>query len=265
ATTILDCYTDEPAGLGVPPYLGVYPRYIAGFLGDCYYLTIDDVRLWKRYNCVVPKTKESQKTNIKIYNLTKNYQDVEKILNKTDELIVILGVHTPGKYLSAIPGTLKEVSELIKELKCKKILTGPAFFGTQLFGGKFAERIPDIFDEKKSFDFSYKDIAEYAVKGVSIIKQIDDLRIIEIETGHGCGRAIHCSFCTEPIKHCLEFREAKDILKEIEEFYKLGCMYFRLGKQSCFYSYPEAEKLLKAIRDNFPGIKVLHIDNVNPV
>ena len=28
--TILDCYTDEPAGLGVPPYLGVYPRYISG-------------------------------------------------------------------------------------------------------------------------------------------------------------------------------------------------------------------------------------------
>ncbi len=29
--TILDCYTDEPAGLGVPPYLGTYPRYLAGY------------------------------------------------------------------------------------------------------------------------------------------------------------------------------------------------------------------------------------------
>ena len=29
---VLDCYTDEPAGLGVPPYLGTYPRYIAGWL-----------------------------------------------------------------------------------------------------------------------------------------------------------------------------------------------------------------------------------------
>ena len=28
--TILDCYTDEPAGLGVPPYLGTYPRYVFG-------------------------------------------------------------------------------------------------------------------------------------------------------------------------------------------------------------------------------------------
>ncbi len=25
--TILDCYTDEASGLGVPPYLGTYPRY----------------------------------------------------------------------------------------------------------------------------------------------------------------------------------------------------------------------------------------------
>jgi len=61
--TILDCYTDEPSGLGVPPYLGVYPRYIYGYirtggsdtsqinhsLGDAYYLTIDDLRLFRKY------------------------------------------------------------------------------------------------------------------------------------------------------------------------------------------------------------------------
>jgi len=27
---IVDGYTDEPAGLGVPPYLDVYARYAAG-------------------------------------------------------------------------------------------------------------------------------------------------------------------------------------------------------------------------------------------
>ena len=48
AYTIIDCYTDEPAGLGVPPYLGTYPRYIAGYLNEeANYLTIDDLRLWK--------------------------------------------------------------------------------------------------------------------------------------------------------------------------------------------------------------------------
>ena len=47
---ILDCYTDEPAGLGVPPYLGTYPRYIAGYFGNVNYITIDDLRFFKYYN-----------------------------------------------------------------------------------------------------------------------------------------------------------------------------------------------------------------------
>ena len=45
---ILDGYTDEPAGLGVPPYIGMYPRYAAGvlykFKHDVYYITIDKLR-----------------------------------------------------------------------------------------------------------------------------------------------------------------------------------------------------------------------------
>ena len=45
---ILDGYTDEPAGLGVPPYIGIYPRYAYGVL-DKYnvkvdYITIDKFR-----------------------------------------------------------------------------------------------------------------------------------------------------------------------------------------------------------------------------
>lgn len=45
---IIDCYTDEPSGLGVPPFLSVHSRYIAGALSEknikYYYLTIDDLR-----------------------------------------------------------------------------------------------------------------------------------------------------------------------------------------------------------------------------
>jgi len=264
--TILDCYTDEPSGLGVPPYLGTYPRYIYGALEDATYLTIDDLRLYKHFNLKIPIPKPSQKSNIKVHNLTKNYQNVEKILNKTTELIVILGIHTPGKYLSAVPGTLKEVIELIKEYPCKKVLTGPGVYGSQGMGGKFAERVNlDIFD---SIDENYLNINNYkkinAKKGASLINQISDLRIVEIETSKGCNSG-KCSFCTEPLKHSLEFRDPADILEEIKEFYKLNVRHFRLGKQSCFYSYPEVEKLLKAINENCPSIKVLHIDNVNPI
>src|SRR3989338_2435199 len=263
--TILDCYTDEPAGLGVPPYLGTYPRYLAGYLDDPVYLTIDDLRYLKYYNLDEKKKEISHKSNIKIYNLTSNINRIKDILKNTTRLFIILGVHTPGKNLSAIPGTLDEVEALISDLDCEKILTGPAIFGTQLEGGTFFEKEKKgVFQKNELLNFSYEEIADYGVKGANIISQIPSLRIIEIETGHGCSRKKACSFCTEPIKHKLEFRQDKDILKEIKTFYDLGIRHFRLGKQSDFYMLPDAAALLKDIRSSCPEIDVLHIDNVNP-
>ena len=272
AAVILDCYTDEPSGLGVPPYLGVYPRYLFGYLEEAYYLTIDDIRYFfgfilknKKYDI-----KKQQKTNIKIYNQTKNIYDTKRILQDAEILYVILGVHTPGKYLSALPGTLNELNPLLENIrqinsKIRIILAGPAVYGTQLYGGKFSEKINlDLFDRIESLDLPYKDIAEYAVKGASVMQQISGLRIIEIETSHGCNIG-KCSFCTEPLKHKLEFRDSDDIIAEIRAFYEIGLRYFRIGKQSCFYTYPRAAELLEIIRAKFPKIKVLHIDNVNPV
>src|SRR3989344_1512444 len=121
--TILDCYTDEASGLGVPPYLGTYPRYIYGQLKSqghsVKYITIDDLRLWKHYHNIKKETLEKEKTNIRIYNLTIN--KAEEVLEETDVLIIILGVHVPGKYLSALPGTLEEIIPWVKELRCNKI------------------------------------------------------------------------------------------------------------------------------------------------
>ncbi|MDP3766030.1 MAG: radical SAM protein [Nanoarchaeota archaeon] len=264
----MDCYTDEAAGLGVPPYLGTYPRYIAGYLGEgVNYITIDDLRFYKKYNSKIKKTRISQKTDIFTYNLTINSSKVGELLEKTDTLVVVLGVHVPGKYLSAVPGTLHEIVPLIQDLSCKKILTGPAVFGTQLHGGKITEKLDkNVFDKVDPllFRFKYSDVKDYSVAGAEIIKQIPDTRMIEIETGRGCDIG-KCSFCTEPIKNKIEFRNKEDVVNEIREFYQLGVRYFRLGKQTCFYTYPNAVELLKEIRKNFPEIKVLHIDNVNPV
>jgi len=265
---ILDCYTDEASGLGVPPYLGTYPRYIAGYLDEsCYYLTIDDVRLWRKHNSKIKETKPSQKTDITTYNLTINYQNIEKILHSVETLIVVLGVHVPGKYLSAIPGTLKEIIPYIRDLPCKKILTGPAVFGTQLIGGQMREQEDlSIFDkvDRKLYDFKFSSVTPFAIRGSHLLKQIPDLRMIEIETGHGCDIG-HCSFCTEPIKNKVEFREMDDVLKEIKAFYNVGARYFRLGKQTCFYTTPYAKDVLPRIWQQCPDIKVLHIDNCNPV
>ncbi|MCK4670596.1 MAG: radical SAM protein [Nanoarchaeota archaeon] len=294
--TILDCYTDEPAGLGVPPYIGTYPRYIAGAILDAkhevFYLTIDDLRF---YNLQKDKQKlkktlkdSEKKTNIKIKNRTRD--DIEKILETTAVLIIIAGVHTPGKYLSAVPGTVAEILPILKKFRCLKILTGPATFGSGLYGGRKAVKIKEGFDlivnnvEYKISDLlennfsedvdvavNYKKIKTAAVKGAAIVKQHPDFPrflISEIETSRGCYRDIACSFCTEQLKHpAIEFRDQKDIVDEMKALNKVGVKNFRLGKQSCLYSYKkisaELQRLFSGITRNVK-YDVLHIDNANP-
>ncbi len=262
--TILDCYTDEASGLGVPPYLGTYPRYIYGQLKkeghNVSYITIDDLRLWKKYKKVKREPSEKEKTNILIYNLTKN--DAEGVLNDIEVLVIVLGVHVPGKYLTALPGTLQEVVPLLKDIKCKKILTGPAVFGTQLEGGKFYEKVQHDF-EIKDYSLSFNDLDTYALAGAEILKQIPYRVMIEIETGRGC-KVGKCSFCTEPIKSKFVNRKMESVVAEVKEYYKQGARYFRLGKQADFYASDRPIELLQRIRKECPKIEVLQIDNVNP-
>ena len=280
AIAIIDCYTDEPAGLGVPPYLGVYPRYLYGLLRvneksgekeEIYYLTIDDIRLQKKYSGKILEPTVKQKTNIATNNLTKNHKRVEEIISRADTIYFIIGVHTPGKYLSAVPGTAQEIERLFgkEELKLrrKRILCGPVTVGgSQLFGGKKTEIINrEFFNEKIDINkIDYEKLGKISTIGAEIVEQIDDLRVVEIETGRGCQRKHGCSFCLEPLKNKEEYRGRKDIINEIKEFYDKGVMDFRLGKQSCVYKVPEISKLLEEIRTKFPKIRTLHIDNVNP-
>lgn len=263
--TILDCYTDEPAGLGVPPYLGTYPRYIAGLQKEIpTYITIDDLRLLKKYNSIVPNKTDEIKTDITVYNLTANYQKIRQILEQTTELIIIVGVHTPGKYLSAIPGTIHEIKRLLEDFQGTKILTGPAAFGTQMQGGKWTEKVDDpFFHEIKKYDLTYANIQQASIRGAQILDQIPDERVLEIEASVGCTRTPGCSFCLEPIKSCYQERPYKWVLEEVKALHKKGARHFRVGKQSCIYAYKDLIPLLKGIRD-IGEIKTLHVDNANP-
>jgi radical SAM superfamily enzyme with C-terminal helix-hairpin-helix motif len=274
---IIDCYTDEPSGLGVPPYIGTYPRYIYGKIKEeikeiPYYLTIDDLRYYKKYNSKLKIIKPNEKTNISIYNLTKNFENVDKILKNAKQIIVIVGIHVPGKYLSAIPGTINEVSDYIKDYKALKILTGPSatsFGSGEIINKKKERKNLEVFDEViPNYVEKYFDINKFSIIGAEIINQIRNFRIAEIETSRGCYRGKDgCSFCSEPLKHEVEFRNQKDIYNEVKALNNYNVDYFRLGKQSCFYSYKhgkinEIEKLLKPISKL--NLKVLHIDNANP-
>ena len=272
--TIIDGYTDEPSGLGVPPYLGVYPRYIAGLYPNATYLTIDDLRARAKglTREQAMKKRDAMKTNISIYNLTAH--DVEEVLMHTDTLICIVGVQTPGKYLSARPATLGEMKRLTKAFRGKKLLAGPAIseHGSQMMGRKAPElqRADEGYELMPEDRFSdYAELARIAPEGACIAEQFPKPCIAEIEISRGCFRDRNCSFCTEPLSGAQSFRKQEDIIAEMKALYDSGVRHFRLGRTTCFYSYmqnsPQAiEKLFRGIWKTCPDIEVLHIDNANP-
>ena len=289
---ILDGYSDEPAGLGVPPYIDIYPRYVAGAVWSArksakiFYFTIDEVR--------------------------KTPHLFIRVAEKSDAVIFLAGAVVPGKYLVGDPIKPSELEYYASVLQRPlKILGGPvAVFGYGGVGGRVAElpsRFKRIFDlivkgdielvtyhlvkegslekvnpyERRS---DYKLVDEFAVRGAKIVLQhpfYSRTLIAEIETYRGCPRYITggCSFCIEPRYGKVIFRPLKGILREVQELYKWGVRNFRIGRQADLYTYlakdtgfeefpkpnPEAiERLFSGIRNVAPKLSVLHIDNVNP-
>jgi radical SAM superfamily enzyme with C-terminal helix-hairpin-helix motif len=274
-TVILDGYVDEPACLGVPPYMAPYPRYVAGALpGETLYFTIDQLRL---------------------------DPSIIGTMNKSDLVVAIAGVTVPGKYIGGTPATLPELERYMAGVKAKKILGGPiSMFGPGTEGGKMARRMKasasfDIVatgdveavvhgyvSEGMSVDPTLRrtagDIAEWAVKGARIVPQHPDFpyTMLEMETYRGCFRGT-CSFCTERFYGRPDFRAVEDIAREAGALYSYGVRHFRLGRQPDLLTYmakgdgefPEPnveaiERLYRGIRAAAPGLKVLHLDNMNP-
>lgn len=293
--SIIDCYTDEPSGLGVMPYLGTYPRYIFGALLnngiESYYLTIDDIRSMKRAFDI----ENDVKTNIRLRNTTPNNPKTGEILRSSDIIIVISGVHTPGKYLSAYPGTTVEVKKLLKENRVENkflILTGPsASIGSGLYGGRKARGIDqdrDFFDMilpelefyldgliESNFESipevtdKYDLLKKIAPLGAGIASQLPHnlgFHIVELETMCGCAKKIPCSFCMEGLRgDRVSSRAPEDIINEVRALSSNGFENFRLGKQTCIYSYGDQEKLERLLSGVSKYSSILHIDNANPL
>jgi len=83
---ILDGYVDEPACLGVPPYISPYIRTVAGVLAErgysLRYFTIDQLR---------------------------NDPQLFSAANRAGVFVMIAGVTVPGKYLGGTPATLTAI------------------------------------------------------------------------------------------------------------------------------------------------------------
>ncbi|MEQ8351387.1 MAG: radical SAM protein [Leptospiraceae bacterium] len=292
---ILDFYVDEPACFGVPPYLSPYCRYAAGALvaggipqEKIQYLTVDQ---WRNQG---------------------------KSLSDDHELILLIaGTTVPGKYLGGRIGTVAEVLEFIRIQKKEDpsstiLLGGPIRYadkeiqdeirelGAYLIRGDlelYAERLAahpgsirdgarEILENARypvySAKRNYEQVDRYATAG-AFLTDLHPNRpylILELETYRGCTRDIFCSFCTEAFYGKPEFRQLPGILDEVQELYRMGNRYFRLGRQADLMTYlpdmndfqnsfprpvPDSlEQLYSGIRTVAPDLKLLHLDNINP-
>ena len=273
---ILDGYVDEPACLGVPPYVSPYIRTVAGAMithgYTVQYLTIDQLRL------------DPMRT-------------VE--LNRANLLVMISGVTVPGKYLGGTPATLTEIQQVGHMVRGpKKLIGGPIGFGYAAEGGQKAIRQvisgfdalltgePAIAldnylggnDPSGALDYTRTD--PWSVAGSSIIMQHPDYPYVmcELETARGCshGASGGCSFCTEPFYGQPKYRSIAGIAAEVAALHTSGARHFRVGRQPDILAYgagageypaprPDLlDKLFSSIRNAAPDLKTLHIDNTNP-
>ncbi len=285
---IIDGYVDEPACFGVPPYISPYIRYIAGALRErgfteerIDYFTIDSVR--------------------------KDPRSVAGLAAKADIVIIVAGMTVPGKYLRSTPIGPGEIESIFNASPGLKVLGGPIRLGFSYEGGK-AARAHGITGENmylskgdiEAFVFdvlsdsttmkdadacvhrfrTVSEIGRWSTKGSFIIKKHPDYpRVVcELETYRGCGRKVHCSFCTESFYGLSDYRPVENVIGEVAALYANGARYFRIGRQPDIFSYhakdtggdtpePSPEALLslyKGIRTVAPELKLLHMDNANP-
>ncbi len=273
---ILDGYVDEPACLGVPPYLSPYIRTVAGaLLSHGYtvrYLTIDQLR------------KDPLRT---------------AELKAAGLLVMIAGVTVPGKYLGGTPATLTEIQQVGHMVRGpKKLIGGPIGFGYAGEGGEKAIRqVISGFDALLTGEpavaldnfltgngpagaLDYARTDPWSIAGSSVITEHPDFPFVmcELETARGCSHGVSggCSFCTEPFYGMPKYRDIPAIRDEVAALYAHGARHFRVGRQPDILAYgagpgeypaPEPEKiegLFSAIRTAAPDLKTLHIDNTNP-
>jgi len=273
---ILDGYVDEPACLGVPPYVSPYIRTVAGaLLAHGYsvrYLTIDQLRA------------DPMRT-------------VE--LNAAGLLVMIAGVTVPGKYLGGTPATLTEIQQVGHMVRGpKKLVGGPIGFGYAGEGGQKAIRqVIGGFDALLTGEpavaldnyltgnepvgvLDYARTDPWSIAGSSIIARHPDFPFVmcELETARGCSHGVTggCSFCTEPFYGMPQYRSARAVADEVAALYAAGARHFRVGRQPDILAYgagpseypapvPEKiEALFSGIRTAAPDLKTLHIDNTNP-
>ncbi|HJX05045.1 MAG TPA: radical SAM protein, partial [Thermoplasmata archaeon] len=266
---VLDGYTDEPACLGVPPYVSPYARLAYGAVSDAgaeaAYVTVDQWRTGK----------------------------VD--LDRYDLLAVIRNISVPGKYLRGMPASDRELARIADSFKGKSVASlgvNPKSAPTELIAAFDHIAAADM--DATLFDFLIRgDLVDrrrtaiewnaWLLRGAELSQYHPDLGgplIAEVQMYRGCVRYLSggCRFCIEPLFGEVLYRRPQEILEEVLSLAKYGVRNFRLGAQSCVYCYMSEETgssetprpnpriivgLLKAIRERADP-EVFHLDNANP-
>ena len=258
---LVDGYIDDPAALGVPPYISPIVRAIAGAALDAgadrlEYVTVDMIRRGAR-------------------------------IPSADVSVVMSGNTVPGKYLRSMPMSVRELEALF-----------PRLSGWRLIGGSAADtEVAERFDfvirkdlaaslydgmSGKEVGERYRTLDEWnrwMMLGADIVEQHQDFPeplIAEVESYRGCHRwsTGGCSYCIEPLKGRPLMRSPSDIIAEAQRLRDLGVINLRVGGQTCIVSYgseddsPVPRPNPEAVAELFEGLKalefdVLHVDNAN--
>ncbi len=268
---ILDCFVDEPACFGVPPFISPYPRYIFGAL-------------------VCSGTDPEQ---IEYHTIEELRPAGFRIEKEFTAVFLIGGAVVPGKYLGSRIGTVHEIKCILHENRHQHFI----------LGGEAAQMIDNLPPTAVAVTGDIEkyactpatgapldalrttgELAPWAALGARVVSRhpsFPDI-ICEIETYRGCPRQRHCSFCSEGLFRTLEFRSIKEIMQEVDALIEQGVTRFRLGRQADILQYMTP---FKNFRNGFPApdpgavkelfcelkkrktqglITVLNIDNANP-
>jgi radical SAM superfamily enzyme with C-terminal helix-hairpin-helix motif len=277
---LVDGYVDEPSAFGVPPYISPHARYAAGAAiaagAEVEYHTIDALR-------TRPRELEG------------------------DAMAILASCVVPGKYLRGTPITHAETVELFRDFQGERILFGAnAAFGFADGGGGHATtRVQPLKDHVDHFitrdgDAAIADLLagktvvnrfrtplewkRHAHAGAEVVGQHPDMErgilMAELDTFLGCVHYVSggCGFCKDA-KTKPWYRDEADVVEEARLLHERGVRHFRLGGQSCFWTYKAhgvgltdeprpnveaTERLLAGVAEAAPERKVLHIDNCNP-
>ncbi len=260
--TVIDGYIDDPAALGVPPYISPMIRAVAGAAvdagGEVEYISIDMLRNGRE-------------------------------LPDADVTALLSGNTVPGKYLRSMPMSLKEIREYAPEMKGWKLIGGSSAYAPE--GNLFDFRIHKDLAASLYDGMTGKEVGErqrtleewnrWMLLGADIVTKHQDFPhplMVEIESYRGCHRYASggCSFCIEPTKGKPLMRSPADILAEAGKLRELGVRNIRVGGQTCIVSYGSEDfesgvprPVPSKVRELFEGLRDLgfehiSVDNANP-